>query len=126
MLYDVAPQNRTIKLLHPEDNFGEAEDLFDRLDEKALELYPQDRAFKRIKRGIRSIKDFVKEVKETIKTVKDVIKNARYYMGMFRSARDYMKSYRRTNPVPRSLLQDLGIDEKVHLCFSKTPITYVD
>ena len=45
-------------------------------------------------------------------------------MGMFRSARDYMKSYRRTNPVPRSLLQDLGIDEKVHLClnFSKTPI----
>ena len=95
------------------DNFDEAEDLFDRVDEKALELHPKDRIFKRIGRGIRSIKRFVGEVRETIKTVRDVIKNARYYFRMFKAARNYMSNYRRRNPVPRSMLQDLGIDEKV-------------
>ena len=95
-----------------EDNFGEAEDLFERVNEKALALHPQDRIFGRIKRGIRSIRRFVKEVKKTINTGKDVVKNARYYFRMFKSARDYMKSYKRRNPVPRSMLQDLGIEEK--------------
>ena len=95
------------------DNFDEAEDLFDRVDERALQLQPKDRILGRIGRGIRSIRRFVGEVKETIKTVRDVIKNARYYFRMFKAARNYMNSYRRRNPVPRSMLQDLGIDEKV-------------
>ena len=95
------------------DNFDEAEELFDRVDEKALQLQPKDRIFRRIGRGIRSIRSFVREVRETIKTVKDVIKNARYYFRMFKAARNYMSNYRRRNPVPRSMLQDLGIDEKV-------------
>ena len=67
----------------------------------------------RIRRGIRSIRRFVGEVRQTIRTVKDVIKNARYYFKMFKSARSYMSSYRRRYPVPRSMLQDLGIDEQV-------------
>ena len=95
------------------DNFDEAEELFDRVDEKALQLQPKDRILGRIRRGIRSIRSFVREVRETIKTVKDVIKNARYYFRMFKAARNYMSNYRRRNPVPRSMLQDLGIDEKV-------------
>ena len=95
------------------DNFDEAEDLFDRVDERALQLQPKDRILGRIGRGIRSIRRFVGEVKETIKTVRDVIKNARYYFRMFKAARNYMRNYRRRNPVPRSMLQDLGIDEKV-------------
>ena len=95
------------------DNFDEADDLFDRVDERALQLQPKDRILGRIGRGIRSIRRFVGEVKETIKTVRDVIKNARYYFRMFKAARNYMNSYRRRNPVPRSMLQDLGIDEKV-------------
>merc|ERR1711934_1101189 len=94
------------------DNLDEAEDLFDRVDESALELQPKDRVFKRIGRGIRSIRRFVGEVKQTIRTVRDVIKNARYYFRMFKAARNYMKTYRRRNPVPRSMLRDLGIDEK--------------
>ena len=100
-----------------EENFSEAGDLFDRVEERALELDPQDRVFKRIRRNWRSIKSFVKEVKATIRTAKDIMKNTRYYMGMFRAARNYMKSYRRRNPVPRSLLQDMGINEEVNITF---------
>ena len=120
--YKPKPPNR-MDTIPTEDHFEEAEDPLDLVDEKVLELqpHPQDRILGKIKWDftfpkIKIFDTFKREVEETTRTVKDIVENARYYFRMFKGARNYMSSYRRRNPVPRSMLQDLGLEDKVNSC----------